>query len=648
MLPTAQDSLQKTWKLAFFIFSAILLVVMPLLSHQYGQSGDEWLQIEYGRDIWEYFFNGNPQALNYDNKGLQYGNLHFYGGMFDFGTEILHRWFPSIPLLYLRHFFNALTGVFFIVFSGMFAYRLSGRNWAVGLIALLFMAFSPRIFGESMNNEKDIPFGCGFIIGCYYFLAILQDYPKRLLRNTIGLFIGFAIAFGVRPAGGLLLVVYFVAFAGLYYFFDEQVRNRIREGGSATLKKTVIFIIAALALGYVVGLLMWPYGLQSPISNPLNSLRKMANVDVTLRVFFEGVYRPNNNMPWYYELKWILISNPLIVIAGVGVLFVMVLKAKETWGWAPVLSVIFAAWFTPLYMIYKKSSVHDTWRHLFFIYPFWVSMSAMGISLLGGLISNPKWRHLPISVAIIGLLPAIIWTFRWHPNQYVYFNELVGGIRGAQGYYDTDYYQNSGLQHANWIRENIKPIPGRKIVVASNMLGFDRYFAKDSSWIRYYYVRYNDRHTKEWDYYVTYSRYISPEQLQNDIWPPKNAIHEVKVDGVTISATLPRPSTAGMEAYAALQKNDFATAAIRYAEQVQADPYDENVWSNYGIALASTGRLDEAINALNKAIALDGGNASFYQILAQVYQAKGDMNSAQQSMNTANAIMMRERENMEQ
>jgi hypothetical protein len=30
-----------------------------------------------------------------------------------------------------------------------------------------------------------------------------------------------------------------------------------------------------------------------------------------------------------------------------------------------------------------------------------------------------------------------------HPNEYVYFNRIAGGLPGASGRYDTDYYGNS-------------------------------------------------------------------------------------------------------------------------------------------------------------------------------------------------------------
>jgi len=617
---------------------------MPSLSRQYGQSGDEWLQIIYGQDVWNYFFHGDKQALDYSNKALQYDKMEYYGGLYDFSMEALHHLFPSVPILHLRHFFNALTGALMMIFTGLLAYRLSGKNWMTGCIALLFIVFSPRIFGESMNNPKDIPFACGFMIGVYGWLAFLQDFPSKFLRNSIIIAVGFAIAFGIRSAGGLLMGVYFVVMTALFYWFNKDFQTQVKEGNYKYVKKAGLFLLGALLVGYAIGLLAWPWGLQSPIANPLASLKEMSQRGVVLRVFFEGVFRPNNHMPWYYELKWICMSNPVIVILGVLLFFILIGKAFARYGKAAVLFLIFAAFFTPLYMIYKKSSVHDTWRHLFFIYPFWIVMASLAVSLINDFINKEKLKMLPLAIAVIGLIPAIIWTFKSHPNQYVYFNEFVGGIQGANGYYDTDYYQNSGLQNADWIIKNAQHIPGRKVMVASNMLGFDKYFAKDTAWLEASYLRFNERDHKGWDYYVTYSRYISPEQLQNDKWPPANVVHEVKVDDVVLSAVIKRKSNASIAAYDSLQAKNYAAAVNLYEEYIKTDATDENVFANYGIALASTGRIDDAVNALKKSTEIDAGNPQFYQILAQLYQAKGDQANAQQAMNQANALIMREQE----
>lgn len=637
-------STSRYFQISFWIIAATLLVAMPLLSRDYGQSGDEWLQIEYGRDIWNYFFHGDQQALNYANKSMQYSNQEFYGGFFDFIMEIFHRWFPNIPLLILRHFFNALTGTLMMIFTGLFAWRISGKNWMTGLLALLFIAFSPRIFGESMNNPKDIPLGCGFIMGMYCWLAFLQEFPGKVMKYALGIAIGFGIAFGVRSAGGFLQIAYFGVLTLLYWFTDKNFRGRMQADGNKLLKQGLMYLIGAVIVGYVIALLTWPWGLQSPISNPLASLKEMANRSVTLRVFFEGVFRPNSAQPWYYEFKWICISNPLVVIIGVALYFVGFMHIRKAYGTAAAVFVIFAAFFTPLYMIYKKSAVHDTWRHLFFIYPFWVTAAALGWQTITRFLSNPKLQWVPFGVAVLGLTPAVAWTVKSHPNQYVYFNESVGGLAGAYGYYDTDYYQNTGLQAAEWILKNVKPRPGKKILIGSNMLGFGYYFEKDTSWVGAYYVRYNDRHRRDWDYYITYSRYIPAVQLQNNLWPPANVVHRIEEDGVPLCVIIERKSTAGIPAYEALEKKDFATAARKYSEYVQADPSDENAWMNYAISLASIGQIEPAIAAGKKASAIDPSNPQMYQLLAQLYQAKGDMQQAQQAMGQAQSIIMAEQE----
>lgn len=637
------DNKDHIWKKVFIALSIAILIIMPLLSKDYGQSGDEWLEIEYGRDIYNYFFAGDKQALDYSNKSLQYQGMELYGGFTDYYSEIAHRMFPNVPILDVKHFFYAIEGALMMIFTGLIAFRLS-RKWSVGTVALLFIIFSPRIFGESMNNPKDIPHALGYAMAMYGLIALLQDFPRKMLRNALILAVGFGITFGQRPAGGLLQACYIVFFIGLYYFLNKEFAVQLKADNSKLMKRLALFVCVAFLVGAAIGFSAWPFGLQSPISNSLVSLKGMTNRDIVLRVLFDGEYRYNNNMPWYYEFKWIVISNPLVVIAGVIIFLALVLKAIKHYGMFTVIFLAFCSFFPLLYMIYKNSSVHDTWRHVFFVYVFWVIMAALGWNLLMIFIKEIKYQRLLPFVAILGLLPTIAWTFRSHPNQYVYFNELQGGVKGAFGNYDLDYYQNTGKQAADWIRKNVKPIPGRKVQIASNMGGFDKYFAKDTAWIRSEYERYPNRYHQVWDYYITYGRFISAEQLQNGHWPPDNIIHKIEIDGAILSAIIQRKSTAGIDAYKAMQAKDFNTAIQKYEEYLKTDKSDDNVWVDYGISLASAGRVDNAIAALNNALQIDPSRAEVYQVLAQVYQAKGDMQAAQGAMNNAQAIMMEEQE----
>ncbi|OSZ78288.1 hypothetical protein CAP35_08505 [Chitinophagaceae bacterium IBVUCB1] len=633
----------KLWRQLFYAISIAILVLMPFISKDYGQSGDEWIQIDYGKHIWDYFTKGDEQALDYTNKQLQFSNQQYYGGFFDFMMEAMHQMMPSVPILVLRHFFNALLGALMMIFTGLLARRLTGK-WQVGLVALLFILFSPRIFGESMNNPKDIPFATGFIIGIYYLVAILQDFPAKAWRHAIGLGLGFAIAFGVRAAGGILLLAYFGLFTILYYVLNKDRRTLITADSNKLAKKLVMVLAAGIAGGYVIGISTWPWGLQSPISNPLESLEGMTNREIQLRVLFEGVYRMSTAMPWYYEFKWIFITNPLIVLAGFLLFIALFTKLKERYGLFAFVLVVFGALFPILYMIYKHSTVYDTWRHVFFVYPFWAIAAAMGWDAVGTFIKNEKIKWVPTAVAIAGLLPAIVWTVRSHPNQYTYFNELAGGVKGAYGYYDLDYYQNSGKQAADWMLKNLKPIQGKKILVRSNMVGFDKYFAKDTNWIVYDYGRYTERHHIDWDYYVAYPRYISAKLMQDNNWKFQNTVHKVSIDGKPLCVIIKRNSTAGIAAYEAYEKKDYATAEQLYAAYIATDNTDEFAYFNYAISLASTGQMDAAITAMERATKLDPERVEFYDVLAQLYQAKGNMEGVQRAQSMKNEILMQQQE----
>ena len=162
------------YKSIFWVVAMGLFILMPILSVAHGQSGDEWTLILYGNDIYDYFFNGSVKALNYDLLNWkQMEGVHYYGGLFDFTVTYLHKTFaPGVNELTFRHVFNALLGGGLFLYTGLLAKEIAG--WRAGLLALIFIAVSPRLFGESMNNPKDIPLGCGFIYR-YVLLACLSS-----------------------------------------------------------------------------------------------------------------------------------------------------------------------------------------------------------------------------------------------------------------------------------------------------------------------------------------------------------------------------------------------------------------------------------------------------------------------------------------
>jgi hypothetical protein len=621
---------------------------MPAISSNFGQTGDEDVEAIYGRDIYNYWTKGDKQALNYDQHswGANIKGMEFYGGMFDFGTEAIHQMFPSWHIMNIRHFVSSVFGALLMIFTGLIAYRLSHKKWMVAVLGLLFILFSPRIFGESMNNGKDIPFAAGFAMGLYYLIRILQDISIKpnLWKEALLLGLSWGIVFGMRSAGALLFVGYVGIFLVVYYVFDKRAKAQLFEHKKGLLKKLLLYCIVACVIGYVLGILTWPFGLQSPVSNLFVALKEMTHRETVLRVLFEGKYTSSNKLPWYYEFKWIILTSPIIVLLLVAAFLVLLFRAIKTYSLFAVFLLLFSAVFPILYIIYKKSNVYDTWRHVFFVYPYWVIMAALAVDMLQSFLKE-KLKWVPAAVAIAGLLPTMSWTVSAHPNQYVYFNAIAGGTKGAFGYYDLDYYLVSGKQSAEWVLRNVKrPPPGQKIKVLTNMEGMDFYLGKDTSWIYTTYARYYERNEKDWDYYITYGRFVSEWQLQNGKWPPANVVYSIDAGGVPIGVVLQSKSKDAYLAHEALKKNDFNTAASLYASYIKTDTSDEMVYYNYAVALASIGKMDEAIVALKSAIALNPTRPDFYQILSQIYKAKGDNANAQEAYNRAMAIMLQQQE----
>lgn len=627
------------WKKAFLLLSVFVLILMPLLSHQYGQNGDENVEMIYGRDIWNYYAHGNKQALDYDNPPHPLGGniqgMQYYGGMFDIITEAISQLFPSWHLVDIRHFIASLLGALLITFTGLLTFRLSGKRWDLAFWASLFLLLSPRIFGESMNNGKDIPFALGMVAGLYYLVKLLQDASekKHSWEATIGLALSWAVLIGTRSAGALLFVMYAGLFSVFYYISNKASYAALKAQQGAGLKKILLYLLVAFLSGCLIGLLSWPYALQSPVHNFLMALSEMSNRTVNLRVLFEGTYMQSVEMPWYYELKWILISNPVVIILLALASLVLWPKFIKKYSLFTVVILFFAAAFPLAYIVYKNSTVYDTWRHVFFVYPFWVILATLSMDTLGRMFLGEKMRFVYL-VVLLALLPVIVWNIRSHPNQYVYFNEFVGGAKGAFGNYDLDYYQSTGNQTAAWILKNAqRPKDGKKLIVLSNMDGMDTYFRNDTSWISTGYCRYYERNQRDWDYYISYGRFVSSWQLQNDKWPPANTIYEVKVPGdVPVGIIMGRKSKESTLGYAAFNKQDFAQAIVHYERFLQADQSDEMVYFYYAVSLASMGHVNEAIVALNQAISLDASRPDFYDMLAKIYHITGDKAKEQDAL----------------
>ncbi|MBY0424629.1 MAG: hypothetical protein K2Q22_03245, partial [Cytophagales bacterium] len=403
-----------------------------------------------------------------------FSSLLYYGESFNTFTALIIRWFPNWGAFEVRHFFNSLTGVLGILFTGILAKETG--SWKTGIIAMLVMALTPAYLGHSMNNPTDIPFATGFVASVYFLIRLLKSSPKLSLVQSlyVGLAIGMTMSIRV---GALMLFAYVGLFMGISFLYQYFIK-RI-QFGTLFVDYAKSFIIIVL-VGYALGVAFWPYALQSPLKNPFLALAHSTDPKffVISYELFEGKKIYMGDAPWYYVIKFMSITIPIVFLIGVLFFMGLYFKMKKTVNSWVLLACGFVFIFPILTALYKDLMVYNAWRHYLFVFPFFAVIAASGWTLLEQEMGNKILKMSVLGLFGLLLIPVVYWNVANHPNQYVYYNEFVGGTAGAYGKYETDYYSNSVREATEWLIENEKLKHKKTLISTNNEVLTSQYYAQ--------------------------------------------------------------------------------------------------------------------------------------------------------------------------
>lgn len=397
------------------------------------------------------------------------------------------------------------------------------------------------------------------------------------------------------------------------------------------LQRLIGYGIMIAGGGYILGIIFWPYALQDPVNNPLVALEKMTNFPITVSVLFEGLQPKSDQLPWYYAIKWMWISNPIIILAGVGMFILFLWPIVKTRGWLIVFMVLFAAVFPPAYAIYQESVIYDGWRHFLFVWPPVVVLSATAWFHLIENVAKPKAvRMVAIGIfVILWFLPAR-WMVAAHPNQYVYFNEIFGGIDKAYAQFETDYYMNSVKQAVRWL-EKEEGLSTRKdtVIILTNCVKEVKQYQRVMGFnARVLYSKYERRIEKPWNYGIFISRFTDYSLLKNN-WPQKGLeIHSIKEGDVILATIMKKPSPEDHIGYKYLKENNHPEALSSFAKYLDSDPYNEQVYSYKGDALSAIGNKEEALKSYNEGLKLHPGSLDILQKMGQIFTEQKKLGQA--------------------
>jgi len=612
------------WKRALPISFIIIFVAMVFMSFSYGLSGDEVDMNEYGKAILKYFssFGSDQTVFNMPKEFNRDGVIQYYGGLFDLLCAIVNQFSPFAEYT-TRHILNAMVGFLAIFFSAKIVRYILNEQAAV--LAAWMMFASPFFLGHAMNNPKDIPFAATYIMAIWCIIRLFERLDKATKWDYVWAILSIGATINIR-VGGILLIPYLAVYAGILF----AVKNWIQK----TDVKLISFVKPVLivgVLGYLSGSLLWPYGLQSPIANPLNALQEMSNFKVSILELFEGSKIYSGELPPYYLLKSIAITSSYLVLIGTGLFIFFIWPFRNSPRFATILFVAFTAFFPLFYIIYSKANVYHSWRHILFIFPSMLVVASFGWDQLVQFFDLKKIKIAGLALFGFLLLEPLYFIANSFPNTVTYYNQLAGGTKGAYTNYEFDYYYNSLKQSTDWFRKNIavKAKPGDTIMVVSNAVHLLRQYLGDLKNVKMDYVRHYQQNEKPWDYAIMHIALIPVQEVKKSAWLPPSTLYKANVQNCVLSAVIKRPSYDDLKGYQALKLQQIDSAVTYFNQYLKADPTNIEVLNSLSSIYLQTGKIDDAYSKLSTAYQLDSSNVETRQGFGMAALQKGDNGTAQ-------------------
>jgi tetratricopeptide (TPR) repeat protein len=211
-----------------------------------------------------------------------------------------------------------------------------------------------------------------------------------------------------------------------------------------------------------------------------------------------------------------------------------------------------------------------------------------------------------------------------HPYYYLYYNQLAGGLKGAYGKYETDYYYHTMRSGAEWLSAYLDEnnLKGR-VVVGSNFPV--KWYLRDHPNLRFEQFQYQFRNDKNWDYAIIGNSYIQPGQLINGNFPPEGTIHVVEVDNVPVCAVVKRRTKASWLALEAYENKNYAVAEDNFKNALIHYKKDEHIYYRLGKTLSLQRKAKEAKEALEGALSVNPNYEPALKLMGQLAFQENDV-----------------------
>lgn len=348
----------------------------------------------------------------------------------------------------------------------VYLFLKEAANKKVATYAALFLALTPRYFGDLHNNMKDVPSAVMFAINMWTLWRLMKH--KRFLDYIIAA-TAFAIAFNVK-VNSIFIPIVFAS-----WLFALWLRRNHSGASPFSFRFSLYFLIAPI-MAFLLWWAFWP----DPIGQLKHAFMTFGIGTNNIEVLLNGSwYCSGSTVPWYYPLWYLTITTPLpiLIFFVIGICVVLFHIFNKNFKFqnensipSYALGSLLLIWlFIPLtrYLL-PNVGVIDGIRHFEeVLFPLSI-IAAIGAHYMFSFIKG-RFAKLIIFILTFSYLTFII--FQYHPYQITYFNELVGGTQGAFGKYDLDYWGTSQKEAVLWVNAHAPQHANVHIVMAAAVAG---------------------------------------------------------------------------------------------------------------------------------------------------------------------------------
>jgi len=294
--------------------------------------------------------------------------------------------------------------------------------------------------GQVFFNRLALPCSVGLVIlialeiNKIFKVSVRWFFYGKVTPQTIlaGIFLGFCSA--VRALGlasGLLV--------GVYFLWKSR-------------SKAISTLLLYFSLAAMVTYLAWPGLWGAPLNNYIAAMRQSGDFAYANKVLFNGQEYLPKDLPGSYlpTLLGLQFTETalLCILAGIVIALLMVIKHTEK----RLDILILGIWFLAPIMqaIIFHTTIYDNFRQLLFVIPPLFVFSSFSFQRLSDFLKN---KAIYLLVTLLLILPGMYWIIQLHPYQYIYYNSLVGGTKGAFRRFEMDYWATSYKEATEYLNQ---------------------------------------------------------------------------------------------------------------------------------------------------------------------------------------------------